>query len=81
MTLVDLKARGVTVVIVAHRPSILQGADKILVLNAKGEVANFGPRATVLQKYMVQPARPAPSTSPTVVPLGPTIAGGTDTKQ
>ncbi|HEX2593678.1 MAG TPA: type I secretion system permease/ATPase [Rhizomicrobium sp.] len=83
MSLADLKKRGVTVVIVAHRPSILQGADKILVLNAKGEVANFGPRATVLQKYMVQPARPggAPSTSPTVVPLGPTIAGGTDSKQ
>jgi PrtD family type I secretion system ABC transporter len=78
LSLAELRSQGVTIVIVAHRPSILQGADKILVLNARGEVANFGPRATVLQKYMVQPARPAGSASPAVVPLG--AAGGTDHK-
>lgn len=74
----ELRSQGVTIVIVAHRPSILQGADKILVLNAKGEVANFGPRASVLQKYMVQPARPAGTGSPAVVPIG--AAGGSDHK-
>jgi PrtD family type I secretion system ABC transporter len=77
MSLSELRSQGVTIVIVAHRPSILQTADKVLVLNARGEVANFGPRAQVLQKYMVQPARPA-TTTPAVVPLGASAMSGTD---
>jgi len=41
------KARGVTVVLVAHRPAALAHVDKVLVL-ARGRVAAFGDRDTVL---------------------------------
>jgi len=78
LCLSELRAQGVSIVIVAHRPSVLSGADKILVLNNKGEVANFGPRSTVLPKYMVQPARPPQSAPQPVAPRGPTLASGTD---
>jgi len=44
-----LKERGVTVVIVAHRPSAIAFVDKLLLL-ADGEVKAFGPRDEVLQK-------------------------------
>jgi len=47
--LTDLKAQGATVVVVAHRPSLLRGVDKLLVLN-EGAVQVFGPRAEVLAR-------------------------------
>ncbi len=43
------KKRGATVVMVTHRPSTLEFADKLLVLQ-NGMVQDFGPRAEVLQK-------------------------------
>jgi PrtD family type I secretion system ABC transporter len=43
-----LKKDGVTVVVVAHRPSLLHGVDKMLVLR-EGMVERFGPRAEVMQ--------------------------------
>jgi PrtD family type I secretion system ABC transporter len=46
-----LKRDGVTVVIVAHRPSILAGVDKILVLRGDGSVEAVGPRAEVLAQF------------------------------
>ena len=42
-----LKARGVTLVVIAHRPRILHEVDKILVLG-KGTVQMFGPRDEVI---------------------------------
>ncbi len=45
-----LKARGVTAVIIAHRPQVLRNVDKILVLSA-GVAEAFGPRDQVLAKY------------------------------
>ncbi|HEY1629985.1 MAG TPA: type I secretion system permease/ATPase [Rhizomicrobium sp.] len=63
-TLIELKRRKVTVVIVAHRPSILGAVDKMLALR-DGQVEAFGPKAEVIQKYT--PRGPAPR--PTVVPL------------
>src|SRR5207245_3421126 len=39
-----LKEQGVTLVIIAHRPSLLGGVDKVLVLRA-GAVEAFRPRA------------------------------------
>ena len=42
-----LKARGVTVVIVAHRPGILRHVDRVLVLRA-GLVQRLGPRDEIL---------------------------------
>ena len=43
-----LKKDGVTVVVIAHRPSLLHGVDKMLVLR-EGMVERFGPRAEVMQ--------------------------------
>lgn len=43
-----LRAEGTTVLLVSHRPALLAGVDKLLVL-AEGAVAQFGPRAEVLQ--------------------------------
>jgi PrtD family type I secretion system ABC transporter len=57
-TLAELKRRAVTVVIVAHRPSVLGSVDKLLALR-DGTVESFGPRTEVIQKYLARPARPA----------------------
>ena len=45
----SLKGRGATTIVIAHRPSILQDVDKILVLKA-GTVEMFGPRDDVISK-------------------------------
>jgi PrtD family type I secretion system ABC transporter len=44
-----LKQDGVTVVIVAHRPALLAGVDKLLVLK-QGQVELFGPREEVMHR-------------------------------
>lgn len=76
-----LKTCGTTVIVVAHRPSILRHIDRILVLQ-DGAVRMVGPREEVLAKVMPamaqQPAAPAlpPKTEaaddaePTVNPSG-----------
>ena len=53
----ELKQEGVSVIIVAHRPSLLSTADKLLVLK-DGAVEAFGPRAEVLAKFQPRPAAP-----------------------
>ncbi|MDB5414752.1 MAG: type secretion system permease/ATPase [Rubritepida sp.] len=55
----QLRARRVTVVLVSHRPSLVQGVDKVLVLK-DGAVELFGPRDEVLKRLMA-PARPMES--------------------
>ena len=45
----ELKKAGTTVVVIAHRPSVLAGMDKILVLR-DGLIEHFGPRDEVLPK-------------------------------
>lgn len=44
-----LKEEGVTVVIIAHRPSLLAGVDKLLVLR-EGIIDMFGPRVDVMAR-------------------------------
>ena len=44
-----MKAREQTVVVVSHKPSMLQDADKLLVIR-DGRVDMFGPRAAVLER-------------------------------
>src|SRR5918993_1232756 len=52
-----LKADGTTVILVSHRPTLVQGVDKVLLLK-DGAMEMFGPRAEVLKRLMTQ-ARPA----------------------
>jgi PrtD family type I secretion system ABC transporter len=51
--LIDLKMQGRTILIVAHHPSALRTADKLLVLK-NGRVAAFGERDKVLRALMQQ---------------------------
>ena len=52
------KARGTTVVLVAHRPSLLAHVDKLLVMH-EGAGVLFGQRDEVLPRLMVKRAAPA----------------------
>jgi ATP-binding cassette subfamily C protein len=56
----ELKARGAIVMIISHRPAVLEQCDKILVL-ANGAQHAFGPRDAVMRKGPVRMARPAAS--------------------
>lgn len=47
--LAALKQAGKTVVVIAHRPALLAGADKLLVLR-QGRVELLGPRQKVLRR-------------------------------
>ena len=49
--LAQLKVHGVTVVIVAHRPSLLSAVDKLLVLR-DGAMEAFGPRSDIMPKMV-----------------------------
>ncbi len=53
-----LKQQKITVIVVAHRPSVLASVDKILALRG-GTVEAFGPRNDVLQKYARRAPGPA----------------------
>ena len=61
----QLKARGTTLIVIAHRPSILQHADKVLVLK-DGMAAAFGSRDEVIAKLNAPPTGPiiGPSRTP-----------------
>jgi PrtD family type I secretion system ABC transporter len=48
-----LKGQGTTVVLVSHRPALVQGVDKVLLLK-DGAIEMFGPRAEVM-KRLIQP--------------------------
>jgi ABC-type protease/lipase transport system fused ATPase/permease subunit len=52
-----LKEMDTTVVLVSHRPTLVQGVDKVLLLK-DGAMQMFGPRTEVLKRMMSQ-ARPA----------------------
>ena len=52
----ELKARGTTVVLVSHRPALVQEGDKVLVMK-DGAAELYGPRAEVL-KRLAGPPRP-----------------------
>jgi ATP-binding cassette subfamily C protein/ATP-binding cassette subfamily C protein EexD len=54
----ELRRRETTVVLVSHRPVLVQGVEKVLLLR-DGAVEMFGPRAEVLKKLM-KPAPPTP---------------------
>jgi ATP-binding cassette subfamily C protein/ATP-binding cassette subfamily C protein EexD len=60
--LAELRARGTTVVLVSHRPVLVQGVEKVLLLR-DGAVELFGPRAEVLKRIM-RPAAPLAAPAP-----------------
>lgn len=49
LTLRGLKARGVTTIIISHRPNIFNSVDKLMILN-NGAVSTYGNRDDVLKK-------------------------------
>lgn len=57
----NLRARGVTLVVIAHRAGILQTADKLLVMRG-GRVEMFGERTQIVARLNAPaaPAEPAP---------------------
>lgn len=65
-----LKAQGTTVVLVSHRPTLVQGVDKVLLLK-DGAMEMFGPRAEVLKRLM---APPRPAEAP-AAPQAPRLEG------
>jgi PrtD family type I secretion system ABC transporter len=53
----DMKARGAAVVLVAHRSSMLEVMDELLVLSG-GRVAHYGPREEILRRLAPQQPKP-----------------------
>ncbi len=59
----ELKARGVTTIMVGHRPALMSQLDKLAVLK-DGALESFGPSATILPRMhavAARPNRPAPA--------------------
>jgi ABC-type protease/lipase transport system fused ATPase/permease subunit len=57
-TLQLLKSEGVTLVVISHRPSLLRGVDKMLVLR-EGVMERFGSRAEVMERVTARAAAAA----------------------
>jgi PrtD family type I secretion system ABC transporter len=57
--LVELKARGTTVVMVGHRPAMMSTLDKLAVLN-EGTLEAFGPASAVLARLRAVAPQPTP---------------------
>lgn len=49
-SMLRLRQSGVTTIIITHKPAIVSGVDKLLVLR-EGVVEMFGPREAVMQRY------------------------------
>lgn len=67
--IVRVRARGGIVVVIAHRPAVLQAADHMLVLN-EGRMQAFGTTASVLPLLAPKPpqAAPTPAAAPETAP-------------
>lgn len=76
-TLMSLKARKCTTIVITHRTSVLPAADKILVLR-EGKVAGFGPRDEILAALRNKGStpRPVPAMPVAAVAAKPQVAGG-----
>jgi ATP-binding cassette subfamily C exporter for protease/lipase len=59
----ELKQDGATIVVIAHRPSIIATADRLMVIQG-GEVSAFGPRAEIVETLRRQTVRPVASNAP-----------------
>ena len=70
VTLVNLKKKGASVIIITHRPNILSLTDKIAML-VNGQLAFYGPRDEALAKLFPSAAPPKPPTP--AKPLSPSL--------
>lgn len=61
--LLELKEHGTTIVIVAHRPGIMEICDALMVLQ-DGAILMIGPRAEVMEAVRRQFVRPVPAVEP-----------------
>lgn len=61
LTLEAAKQLNITVVIIAHRPAVIENVDRVMVLR-DGMIEMYGPRADVLAK--ITPARATPAAQP-----------------
>lgn len=68
--IVALKERGVTVVVILHRPNVLSVVDYILVMR-DGGIQKFAPRDEMLPLIGVVPPKPVEETTATVAVEGP----------
>jgi PrtD family type I secretion system ABC transporter len=73
--IIDLKARGAIVVLIAHRPSVLAVCDRLLVL-AGGMQRDFGPRDEILRKIIAPRAPAAATAAGTLKIVSDTTSGG-----
>lgn len=64
-----MKAAGITLVLITHKPNILKQSDKLLILHA-GAQADFGPMTEVMQR-MQRGAQEPPRSPGRVMPLPP----------
>ncbi len=66
---VRVRARGGIVVVIAHRPAVLQAVDHMMVLN-EGRLHAFGPTASVLRLLAAKTPQPVstPAAEPAIVP-------------
>ena len=64
----SLKAEGITVVVVTHRPSLLQQVDLIAFMRA-GQLAAFGPRDEVLKALNPNAGNPQPAPATVTAPI------------
>lgn len=67
----QLKAGGTTVVLVSHRPALVQGVDKVMVMR-DGALEMFGARAEVMKRLMA-PAAAAPRPAAVAGPDTPRV--------
>ncbi|TWT13898.1 type I secretion system permease/ATPase [Reyranella sp. CPCC 100927] len=70
----NLKARQATVIMITHRPSLVQSVDKVLVMR-DGTAESFGPRDEVMKRLIQPVARPASAPVPSRVALAAHRAG------
>lgn len=66
--LAAVRARHGIAVVIAHRPSVLNAVDQVLMLEA-GRIKAFGPRDEVLAKVLKKPAFAAAPTARSLAPL------------
>jgi len=59
----SLKARGATVILISHRPSLLEDVDRILVLN-EGQIVVLGEKSEVLPRFSSGAASPSLKVTP-----------------